>query len=111
MVPTGGPDGAARAPGENRTPDALLRTEALYPLSYGGGPGQPSAGRTTVEGMTDQAATPGGPRRRRRAVGPAGARVAEQVDRALLAVGPAQDTPAPDDEERLRADVPPHHGS
>ncbi len=27
----------ARAPGENRTPDALLRTEALYPLSYGGG--------------------------------------------------------------------------
>lgn len=23
-------------PGENRTPDALLRTEALYPLSYGG---------------------------------------------------------------------------
>src|SRR5260221_3052406 len=26
----------ARAPGETRTPDALLRTEALYPLSYGG---------------------------------------------------------------------------
>ena len=25
------------APGENRTPDALLRTEALCPLSYGGG--------------------------------------------------------------------------
>jgi hypothetical protein len=24
------------APGEIRTPDALLRTEALYPLSYGG---------------------------------------------------------------------------
>ena len=24
------------APGENRTPDALLRTEALYPLSYEG---------------------------------------------------------------------------
>ena len=23
-------------PGENRTPDALLRTEALYPLSYRG---------------------------------------------------------------------------
>ncbi len=24
------------APGGNRTPDAFLRTEALYPLSYGG---------------------------------------------------------------------------
>ena len=24
------------APGRNRTPDALLRTEALYPLSYRG---------------------------------------------------------------------------
>ena len=33
--PAGQPDGGA--PGENRTPDALLRTEALYPLSYGGG--------------------------------------------------------------------------
>src|SRR5205823_13635767 len=27
---------AKNAPGEIRTPDALLRTEALYPLSYGG---------------------------------------------------------------------------
>ncbi len=25
------------APGEIRTPDARLRTAALYPLSYGGG--------------------------------------------------------------------------
>lgn len=31
------------APGENRTPDALLRTEALCPLSYGGRHGQRSA--------------------------------------------------------------------
>jgi hypothetical protein len=29
----------AGAPGGNRTPDALLRTEALYPLSYRGGLG------------------------------------------------------------------------
>ncbi len=35
--PRGGPGSVVRAPGENRTPDALLRTEALCPLSYGGG--------------------------------------------------------------------------
>ena len=38
------------APGENRTPDALLRTEALCPLSYGGGPPQASRVRRYAEG-------------------------------------------------------------
>src|SRR6187401_3062381 len=32
-----GKTAGAGAPGGNRTPDAFLRTEALYPLSYGGG--------------------------------------------------------------------------
>ena len=36
------------APGENRTPDALLRTEALCPLSYGGRTGPLAAGSDAV---------------------------------------------------------------
>ena len=54
---------------------------------------------------------PAPPRRRRRAVGPAGARPpapAEQWADLL----PAEPVPAerPDDDERLRREVPPHHG-
>ena len=45
-------------------------------------------------------------RRRRRAVGPAGAAPAVPVED-----WPAvSEEPVPDDDERLLADVPPHHG-
>ena len=36
MFPNRGPIGVGGAPGGIRTPGALLRTEALYPLSYRG---------------------------------------------------------------------------
>jgi hypothetical protein len=47
------------------------------------------------------------PRRRRRAVGPAGARPSQEPDPALR--DPAPDLP-PDDDQRLLREVPPHHG-
>ena len=47
------------------------------------------------------------PRRRRRAVGPPGARPAQEPDLALR--DPAPDAP-PDDDARLLREVPPHHG-
>ena len=48
------------------------------------------------------------PRRRRRAVGPAGARPTQEPD--LQLEEPAADLPPADDDERLRREVPPHHG-
>jgi len=48
-------------------------------------------------------------RGRRRAVGPRAAVVTSGVDRSLLTPEPA-DAPD-DDDERLRREVPPHHGS
>ncbi len=46
----------SNAPGENRTPDALLRTEALYPLSYEGKRNaverKPNANQTDAPGGT-----------------------------------------------------------
>ena len=47
------------APGENRTPDALLRTEALYPLSYGGSfplrlEGAGCIGAVTISGLPER---------------------------------------------------------
>lgn len=64
---------------------------------------------------TGGSATPAGSRagrRRRRAVGPRGATPDAGVDRMALQLEPvARDEPAPvDDDERLRRDVPPHHG-
>lgn len=47
------------------------------------------------------------PRRRRRAVGPAGARPSQEPDLALR--DPAPELP-PDDDLRLLREVPPHHG-
>jgi hypothetical protein len=54
---------------------------------------------------------PASPRRRRRAVGPAGARPADPGEVGRLLREP-DDEPAPveDDDERLRREVPPHHG-
>lgn len=55
-------------------------------------------------------------RRRRRAVGPAGARSTQQPDDGLLELGVVQPggleppVAGPDDDERLRREVPPHHG-
>jgi hypothetical protein len=46
------------------------------------------------------------PRRRRRAVGPPGARPAQEP---ALDVGEEPPSP-PDDDERLLREVPPHHG-
>lgn len=51
---------------------------------------------------------PPAPRRRRRAVGPAGARPSQEPDRSLAEQ--ARDAGTPDDDERLRREVPPHHG-
>ena len=51
---------------------------------------------------------PAAPRRRRRAVGPPGARPSTAADLDVLA--PEPQAPAPDDDERLRREVPPHHG-
>src|SRR5438128_1599216 len=93
------------APGENRTPDALLRTEALYPLSYGG---WSSRSRLTVEHegpMARGAPMTPPPRRHRRAVGPPGAR--PPVDEPRVEEPESQ--PTVDDDERLRAERPPHH--
>ncbi len=48
------------------------------------------------------------PRRRRRAVGPPGARPAEEP---ALDLRPAEtEQPPVDDDERLLREVPPHHG-
>jgi hypothetical protein len=48
------------------------------------------------------------PRRRRRAVGPPGARPGQEPDLDVREPPPA---PRPeDDDERLRREVPPHHG-
>lgn len=47
------------------------------------------------------------PRRHRRAVGPPGARPSQEPD--LHLDEPAAPAP-PDDDERLRREVPPHHG-
>ena len=51
------------------------------------------------------------PRRRRRAVGPVGARPPEPGEGVRLPREPDEE-PAPneDDDERLRREVPPHHG-
>lgn len=65
--------------------------------------------------MTQEAHVGGGPdaergaapRRRRRAVGPPGARPSTAADLDVLAPEPTR--PAPDDDERLRREVPPHH--
>jgi hypothetical protein len=46
------------------------------------------------------------PRRRRRAVGPAGA---PDADEPVLDLEPEPREAARDDDERLRADLPPHH--
>jgi len=46
------------------------------------------------------------PRRRRRAVGPPGARPSGEEPRAE----PREERAEPDDDERFLADVPPHHG-
>lgn len=48
------------------------------------------------------------PRRRRRAVGPPGARPSTAAELDVLS--PEPERPAPDDDERLRREVPPHHG-
>jgi hypothetical protein len=90
------------APGENRTPDALLRTEALYPLSYGGGRLQATGGVGDTGRVTEQPE----PRKRRRAVGPSGAKPAGDEPRPER----RDERPDPRDDERFLADVPPHHG-
>jgi hypothetical protein len=51
---------------------------------------------------------PAAPRRRRRAVGPPGARPSQ--DPGLDLLEPAPLPPPTDDDERLRREVPPHHG-
>lgn len=59
--------------------------------------------------MREDEQTPA-PRRRRRAVGPPGAR--PTTGAGLIAVSPERVRPEQhDDDERLRRDVPPHHGS
>ena len=49
------------------------------------------------------------PRRRRRAVGPAGARPSAEPDLGLVDPTPGKRGDSADD-ERLRREVPPHHG-
>jgi hypothetical protein len=53
----------------------------------------------------------GGARQRRRAVGPPGARPSEPGSELALGDAPDSESPPVDDDERLRREVPPHHGA